>query len=91
MKTRTSPGAKTNNPVHQHSFKNDEAFSASRMTSFSNQVQEFATRPEAARRAGSQAVHKTLKNRKPKVTQDQIFFNSLKDQFRTKDAFLRFN
>ena len=23
--------------------------------------------------------------------QDQIFFNSLKDQFRTKDAFLRFN
>ena len=91
MKTRTSPGAKTNNSLHRINFKNDEAFSASRMTSFSNQVHEFSTRPENARRCGSVGIHKTLKNRKPKVTQDQIFFNSLKDQFRTKDAFLRFN
>ena len=64
---------------HQVERKNDEAFSASRMTSFSNQVQEFSTRPENARRCGSVGIHKTLKNRKPKVTQDQIFFNSLKD------------
>ena len=91
MNTKNSPRAKTNNFVHRQSFNNDEAFSASRMTSFSNQVHEISTRPENARRSNSMGIHKTLKNRKPKVTQDQIFFNSLKDQFRTKDAFLRFN
>jgi len=44
--------------------------------------------PEAR---GPKQVLKTLCKRKPKVGQDQIFFNALKDQFHTKAAFLRFN
>ena len=36
-------------------------------------------------------MHDSLKQRKPKMYQKQIFFNSLKGQFTTKDAFLKFN
>ena len=32
-----------------------------------------------------------MQERKPKLSQEQIFFNSLKGQFKTKEAFLRFN
>ena len=38
-----------------------------------------------------QCMHNSLKNRKPKPSQEQIFFNSLKGQFTSKDAFLRFH
>ena len=36
-------------------------------------------------------MHKSLSKRKPKSIQDHLYFNSLKDQFTSKDAFLRFN
>ena len=38
-----------------------------------------------------QKMQKSLNERKPKSGQEQIFFNSLKGQFKGKDAFLRFN
>ena len=43
------------------------------------------------RGTGTMKFQKSLHDRKPRQEQEQLFFNSLKGQFKSKEAFLRFN